>query len=144
IGIRQVACRRLSDMADAEGVDEPVQRHAAPGLDGFEKVLYRLSAIALLVDELIAPLRLAPCKPENIRRLPDAPLVVEGFDLLLPEPFDVEGIARNEMPKPLLRLRRADEASGAAPHGIRLTGARVYLAHGMATADRAPRRKYEG
>src|SRR5690606_12039544 len=67
-----------------------------------------------------------------------------GLDLLLPEPFDVEGIARNEMPKPLLRLRWADEPSGAAPHCIWLTGARVHLAHGMAAADRARRWKHEG
>ena len=47
----EVARRRLADMADAERVDEAVERDAAARLDGLEQVLDRLGAVALLLGE---------------------------------------------------------------------------------------------
>ena len=52
-----------------------------------------------------------------------------------------KALREHEMLEPLDRLRRADEAAGAAPHRIELAGLRVDLAHGMAAADRADGRE---
>ena len=68
------------------------------------------------------------------------PVVEEDLDLLLAQALDVEGVARDEMLQALDRLRRADEAAGAAAHHVDLAGLLVDLAHGVAAADRADAR----
>ena len=44
--------------------------------------------------------------------------VEEELDLLVAQALDVEGVARDEMPEPLDRLGRADQAAGAAAHRL--------------------------
>ena len=75
--------------------------------------------------------RVALLQREDVGRLHDAALVVEQLDLLLAEPLDVEGVARDEMLEPLLGLRRADEAAGAAAHHVGAARLLVDLAHGV-------------
>ena len=77
--------------------------------------------------ELSAP----PAQTEDVRRILDQAVVVEFDDMLLAQALDIEGIAADEMPQPLHRLGRANQASRAAAH--RLAG----FADGQAVADRA-------
>ena len=88
--------------------------------------------------------RVARLQREDVGRLHDAALVVEQLDLLLAQALDVEGVARDEVLEPLLGLRRADEAAGAAAHDIGAAGRLVGLAHGVAAAGRADLRHLEG
>src|SRR5690606_14859695 len=87
--------------------------------------------------ELVAPPFLAPLEREDVRRLHDPALVVEGLDLLLAQPLDVEGVARDEISKPYPRLCVTDEPSRAAPHRVHFSGPLIDLAYRMASANRA-------
>ena len=64
------------------------------------------------------------CKGEDVLRRLDQTVVVEGLDVLLAKPLDVEGVARHEMLEPLDALGRADQPAGAAPDHILLAGDR--------------------
>src|SRR5215510_6600334 len=126
-------------MANAERVDEAVERDFAASFDRLEQVLDRFFAEALFFREPILErqARVALCKGENVSGPHDAAFVVEQLDLLLAEALDVERIARDEMLQALLDLRRADEPAGAAPHHVGAPGALVRLAHRLAAASRA-------
>ncbi len=52
------------------------------------------------------------------------------------QPFNVEGIAADEIAQPLHRLGIADQPAGAAPVDIHLAGLLIHFAHGMTAADR--------
>ena len=84
-------------------------------------------APALAIQQLGAP----AVQAEDVGRRPDQVVLIEGFDVLVAQAFDVEGAARDEMAQPLHRLGRADEAAGAAAHHL------AFLAHGVGAADRA-------
>ena len=133
-------------MADAEGEDEAIERDAAARLDGGEQLVDRLGAETLLGHQPLVLLqtRIALLQREDVGRLHDAALVVEQLDLLLAQALDVEGVARDEMLEPLLGLRRADEAAGAAAHDVGLAGLLVHLAHRVAAAGGAQVRKLVG
>ena len=60
----------------------------------------------------------------------------EEIDLLGAQPFDIEGITRDEMFQMLHRLGPADETAGAARDRIELAGLLITLPHRMAAADR--------
>src|SRR3954447_17298585 len=132
----------LADMRDAERVDEARERDRAARVDRREEILHaRLApALALFEPQLAVP----PREGEDILRRPHESFVVELIDALRAEPFDVEGVARDEMLEALARLRRADQPAGAAPHRILLARARIDLAHGVAAAGRAHGRKDVG
>ena len=134
----------LADMADAERIDQAVERDFAPRLDRVEQIAHRGLAIALALFELLRRALVARGEREDVGRRHHQAFLEKGLHLLLAQPFDVEGIARDEMPEPLDRLRRADKAAGAAAHRVLLAGARIDLAHGMAAADRADVRKLVG
>src|SRR5207248_8726085 len=68
-------------------------------------------------------------EPEDIPRLADQAVLPEGADVLLAETLDVEIVPRDEVLQALDRLRRADQAAGAAPR--RHAG----LTHREAVAD---------
>ena len=108
-------------------VDEAVERNGAPRLDRVQQVLDRGLAPAFAVQQLGAP----AVQAEDVGRRLDQVVLIERLDVLVAEPFDVEGAARDEMAQPLHRLGRADEAAGAAPHDL------AFLAHGVGAADRA-------
>src|SRR5262249_30066029 len=63
--------------------------------------------------------------------LADQLVLPEGGDVLLAEPFDVEAVARHEMPEPLDRLRRTDQSAGATPRDL------ARLAYRETAANRA-------
>ena len=130
-------------MADAERIDEAVEPHVAARLDGREQLLRRGRAPTLALLKLGGGAAIAGLKGEDVRRRLDQALVVERLDVLLAEPLDIEGVARDEMLEALDPLGRADKAAGAAPHGIDLAGDGIDLAHGMAAASRAQSGKDE-
>ena len=112
-----------------------ILRRAAMALNSF---VADCGAPALaLLEPLPQPARSRACEREDVGRRLDQPVVEEGLDLLLAQPLDVEGVARDEMLQALDPLRRADEAAGAAAHHVDLAGLLVDLAHGVAAAGRA-------
>src|SRR6516225_5558732 len=55
---------------------------------------------------------------ENVARPADQPILPERGDVLFAQPFDIEAVARHEMPQALDRLRGADQAAGAAARDL--------------------------
>src|SRR5690606_6697428 len=82
-------------------------------------------------------------QPEHVRGRPEQALVEEELDLLGPQPFDVQGPARNEVLELLDRLRGTDQFARATTAGVFLAGFLVHLAHGRRPADRAHGRELE-
>ena len=114
---------RLADVADAEREDEAVERDRAARLDGGEQLARPTAAPQ--------PSRSASVVVERASRAAGvkmsagdwiSPSSKNACDLLLAQPLDVEGVARHEMLQPLDRLRRADQAAGAAAHHVDLAG----------------------
>ena len=121
---RQELRRRLADLRDAERIDEAVERDAAPRVDRVDELLGARLAPAL------ARLEVRGIEPEDIRWRAHELVFPEGLHVLLAHALDVEGIARHEMLEPLDRLRRADEAAGAAPRRFALLAHRKAAAFG--------------
>src|SRR5579883_2213433 len=124
---RQEPRRGVADLRNAQCVDEPVERDPPPRLDRGDELLgaHRPPAVALGERSLVAT------QPENVGGSLYQFVGPELLDALRAEPVDVEGVARGKVLEPLHRLRRADQAAGAAAN--RLAG----LAHGEALANRA-------
>ena len=144
IGAGEQARVGLADMADAEGIDEALERDAAARVDGAEEVGDRELAEPLALDELDRTGAVARLEREDVGRRVDQTVGVERLDLLVAEALDVEGVARGEMLELLDRLCRTDECAGAAADRILAAGLGVDLAHRMAAAGRAGRRKLVG
>src|SRR4051795_8868912 len=106
----------LADMRDAERVDEARERDRAARVDRREEILHARLAPALALFE--PQLAVAALEGEDVLGRADDAFVVELIDALRAEPFDVEGVARDEMLEALARLRRADQPAGAAPQRI--------------------------
>ncbi len=146
---RQQLCRRLAHMADAERVDEAVERYRAPLVDRVEQLPDADPAEPVDVFEL-QQFRcfLTLLQREYVGRCADLQSRIfrleEEVDLLCAQPFDVIGTARDEMLQVFGCLRTADEAAGAAGDRIELAGLLVLLAHRMTAADRAFLRKLIG
>src|SRR5260370_4694253 len=122
---RQQPRRRLPDLRNAERVDRACERDAAVAVaPGDQLVGADLAPTFTLCDD-------PRIKAEDVARLADQLILPESGDVLLTEPFDVEAVARHEMLQPFDRLRRTDQAAGAAP------GSHAFLAHREAAADRA-------
>src|SRR5690606_11765573 len=85
----------LPDMADAQRIDEALERHLAPGADRFEQVADRDLAVTFLL--LQAQLVVARFEGKDVGWLLEPTLFIEECDLLLAQPFDIEGAARDEM-----------------------------------------------
>ncbi len=139
----------LADMADAERVDEAVERDRAALVDGVEQLLDADLAETVDILELGERRGLLPLlQREDIGRRADLQRLVlaleEEIDLLGAETLDIEGVARNEVLQVLGRLRSADEAAGAAGDGIELAGLLVALPHRMRPANRTRFRKHIG
>ena len=113
---REQAGRGLSDLADAECEDEPVEPDRAARFDGGEQIVGRFLLGALLPQQFLAMLG----KPEDIAGAFDQPVLPERLDLFCAETFDVERITRDEMFQPFDRLGRADQPTGAAPDRLAL------------------------
>ena len=127
VAARQRQRRGLADMADAERVDEALQRNLAPRLDRAEQIAHRGLAVALDLLELES----SRCAPRSVKMSAGSltqPFVEEELDLLLAEALDVEGAARHEMPQVLDLLERTGELAGAAGARALLAG-RGFLAH---------------
>src|SRR5690606_37044010 len=114
-------------MADAETVDHAVERDCPPYLDGGEQIGRRDGAPAFLVAQLLQVRAVALGKREDIGRAfhRQVGIVEEEFDLLLAQPLDVEGPARNEMTQMLNALERTGELAGAAPYDALRTACRA-------------------
>ncbi len=81
-------------MADAERIDEALERNLAPLADRAEQVAHRGFAVAL--DLLQLELRVARLQREDVGRLLDPAFLEEIIDLLLRQALDVERAARDE------------------------------------------------
>ncbi len=116
----------LADMANAERVDEPLQRDIAPRRDGAEQITHRCFAEPF---DLFEPdFLVAFLQRENIGRLLDPFALVEQFDLLLAESVDIEGAARHEMLEMLDGLERTGKLASAM-HARALGAAGDSFAH---------------
>src|ERR1041384_7960558 len=99
-------------MADAEGVNETLQRDLAPRHDCGKQVTH--GGLAEAFDLLQADFVVAVLKGENLGRLLDPAALVEQLDLLVAKPVNVEGAARHEMLEMLDDLIGTSEFTGAA------------------------------
>ena len=103
---RQAPRIGLADMANAERIEETVERDRAARVDGVEEVARRSLAEAFPLAQRRAALPVALLKRENVGRRADQALGKEELDQLFAQPLDVEGVARDEMLEALDRLRR--------------------------------------
>src|SRR5215475_6052251 len=99
-------------MTHAERVNETLQRDLAPRPDRVEQVADRHLAETFLLLE--PDLGVTRFEREDVGRLRDPALLEEQRNLLLTQPFDVEGAARDEMLQVLDFLMRTGELAGAA------------------------------
>src|SRR5262249_22190903 len=133
----------LADMRNAERIDEAVELDLAPRLDGGEQLRRGRLAPPFPRLEFRRGTAVAAGKRGDVLRWLDETIVVEGLDVLLAKPLDVEGVARHEMLEPFDPLRRADQSAGATPDGIFLAGNGIDFPHGMTAAGGADRGKAE-
>src|SRR4249919_1224607 len=112
-------------MADAERIDETVERNRAPRVDGVEKVAHGRFAEAFLLKQLFPVLFL---QREDIDRLLHPSFLEEQLDLLLAQALDVEGPPRAEQLQVLDLLEWTGKLASAAGAGTLLAG-RGLLAH---------------
>src|SRR5271165_7518172 len=117
--------RRLTDLRNAERIDEPVECNPPPLVDRSHQIASAEFAPALTLRDDRG------IEPEDVAGLADQPVLPEGGDVFLAEPLDVEAVARHKVPEPLDGLRRTDQPAGAAPGDL------ARLAHREAAADRA-------
>ena len=115
--------------------------NGAPRFDGSKQVLDAQRAPPFPVLQPLKATRIARFQREDILRALDGAVRIQFFDALFAEPFDIEGVARDEMLEALARLCRTDQAASAATHRIFLAGARIHLAHSVASASRTNGRK---
>src|SRR5262245_28513043 len=141
IGAREQPPSDLTDMRDAERIDEVVELHRTARLYCREQLRRRGLPPPFPGLEPRRGAPVASGKSEDVLRRLDQPVVVEGLDVLLAKPVDVEGVARHEMLEPLDPLRRADQAAGAAPDRILFAGDGIDLAHRVAAAGWTDSRK---
>src|SRR5208282_5622480 len=99
-------------MADAERIDEALERNLPARCDRVEQVPHRDGAEPFPL--LQADLGVAALQREDVGGLLDEPLLEEQRDLLFPEPFDVEGATRHDVAQVLDLLVRAGELAAAA------------------------------
>src|SRR5262249_13177986 len=113
-------------MADAERIDEAMQRNRAPLVDRRKELADADLAEAVDILELGQRSRLPLLQCEDIGRSTDLERRIlaleEEIHLLRAKPLDIEGISRNEMFEMLRSLCPADEAAGAARDRIELAG----------------------
>src|SRR4051812_40402628 len=115
-------------MANAERIDETVERYLAAPADRSEQIADRGRAIALFVLKLDPVVALFEGK--DIGGLAHPSLLAEQFDLLFAQPIDVEGAARGEQHQMLDLLERTGELAGAARARTFLAG-RGFLTHNV-------------
>src|SRR4051794_9162821 len=108
-------------MADAQRIDEAVERYLAAPADRIEQIADRGCAVSFFVLEL--DLVVTRLKGKNVGGLAHPFSLEEHFDLLLAKALDVEGAARGEQHQMLDFLERTGELAGAA-------GARAFISGG--------------
>ena len=117
----------FADLADAEGVDQPVQRNSASVVDRRHQVVDRLLAPAFALRKFCRTV----VQSENICRRGNQPILQKGNDMPGAETLDIEGVARHEVLQPLDILGRADQATGATADRF------AFRPDGVAAAGRA-------
>src|SRR5207344_7936 len=132
---------RLADMADAERIDETVERNRAPRVDGVEQVAHRRLAEAFLLKQIFPVLFL---QREDIDRLLHPSFLEEQLDLLLAQALDVEGPPRAEQLQVLDLLEWTGKLAGAAGAGALLAGRGFFAHHVGVQIARAFPRKFIG
>src|SRR6185437_8224359 len=97
----------FADVAHAQGVDEALERDLPAGLDGGKQIADGDLPESFFLLE--ADLAVARFESEDVGGLLDpAPLEEQG-DLLLPQPLNIKGAPRDEMPQVLDALMGARE-----------------------------------
>src|ERR1044072_7968448 len=95
-------------MANSEVVEEAVEVRLALLVDGGDQIGGRNLRPALARQQLFLG------QPEDVGGRLEKAVAEEILDMGDPEPLDVEGVAGDEVAKPLDPLDRADETAGAA------------------------------
>ena len=99
----QRACQQfggfLTDVRDAERINEPRETRFATGIDGVEQVTRGYLGETLQLNDLLVH------KAVEIRRRTDQPLVDQLLDDLVAQAVDIHRSARYEMDDRLLKLR---------------------------------------
>ena len=123
-------------MADAERIDEAVERDPAPRLDRREQIAHRGLAVAL-ASSACSRRAVALLQREDVGRLHHQAVARRKHSICFsPSPSMSKARRETKCLQPLDRLRRADQPAGAAR-----APPRRLLAHRMAAADRACRRE---
>src|SRR5580658_661028 len=94
----------LADMANAERIEEAVERDRAARVDGVEQVARRSLAKTLPFTQRGTALPVARLQREDVSRRADQAFGKEELDQFFAQPLDVEGVARAEMLQALDRL----------------------------------------
>src|SRR6185295_6513754 len=92
-------------------------------------------APALPFDNILGPQR------ENIGGICNQLVLEKRLALFFVKTFDIERVSRNEMAKPLYRLRGANESAGTAADGVRLFGVEINFTYRMTATSRTNLRK---
>src|SRR3546814_20319371 len=106
-------------MADDEREQEAVGRRTATRGDGGDQIGGRYLRPAFAVEKLVL------CQLEDVGGRLEETVPKEALDMDDAQTFDVERVARHEMPQPFDPLRRADKAAGAASVDLRSEERRV-------------------
>src|SRR3546814_14343553 len=111
-------------MADAGREQEAVERRTATRVDGGDQIGGRYLRPAFAVEKLVL------CQLEDVGGRLEETVPKEALDMDDAQTFDVERVARHEMPQPFDPLRRADKAAGAAYVDLALLAHRVGVTFG--------------
>ena len=116
-------------MAHAEAEDEARQRDRPSRLDGGEQIGDAQLSRPFPVLQLLQVRPVADLEREDIRRLPDQPVVKESGELLVAQTLDVEGAAGDEVLEVLDLLKGTGELPAASPHDRLRAGGGCFLGH---------------
>ena len=132
----QQLCITFPDVTNTQGKNEPVKVNLTPGIDGVEQVRCAQLPEPIAVLQPSQRAFIAFFQRKDVSRVHNQAPIVEGLCLFFSKPINVKGIAGDKVLKPLHRLCRTDESTGATARGIQLAGLLIHLPNGIASAGR--------
>src|SRR6185436_12514751 len=126
----------LADMANAECVDETIERDRPALIDGIEQIPDAGLTPAFALPQRMRGRPVSLLQGEDVEWRFDELIGIKFLDYLLPQAFDIEGVARYKMAQSLDPLGSADEPAGTAPDRIDLTGLLVDVPDRVAAPHR--------